>query len=282
VLIDFHTHVFAPHIIERRTELVHSDACFASLYNSPGARMVSAEALLDSMDASQVDISVICNIGWQSHDLCVENNEYLLDATRRYPGRLAALVTVAPQAGDLAAQELGRCIQAGCHGLGEMRPDPPGLDMSYDSLWTPLVSLLVEHNLLWLGHASEPLGHIYAGKGNLPPEVYYPFICRYPQLRFVMAHWGGGLPFYNLMPEVAQSLANVYYDSAASDYLYSPDIYERVISLAGATRIVLGSDYPLLSQSRLLKTLNSLPLSPAEIDSLGWRNALGLLNMDRE
>jgi len=242
--------------------------------------MATAEELIQSMDASQVDISVVCNIGWQSHDLCVESNQYLLEATRRYPGRLAALATVYPQAGDRAAQELERCIRAGCHGLGEMRPDPESLDMSYDSLWTPLVSLLVEHDLLWLGHTSEPLGHSYAGKGNLTPEVYYPFICRYPRLRFVMAHWGGGLPFYTLMPEVARSLANVYYDSAASDYLYSPAIYQQVITLSGATRIVLGSDYPLLSQSRLLKTLSSLTLSPAETDSLAWRNALGLLNME--
>ena len=267
-------------MIQRRAELVKSDACFAALYSSAGARMATAEELIQSMDASQVDISVVCNIGWQSHDLCVESNQYLLEATRRYPGRLAALATVYPQAGDRAAQELERCIRAGCHGLGEMRPDPESLDMSYDSLWTPLVSLLVEHDLLWLGHTSEPLGHSYAGKGNLTPEVYYPFICRYPRLRFVMAHWGGGLPFYTLMPEVARSLANVYYDSAASDYLYSPAIYQQVITLSGATRIVLGSDYPLLSQSRLLKTLSSLTLSPAETDSLAWRNALGLLNME--
>lgn len=269
-------------MIRRRTELVQSDACFAALYAHPEARMATVEELLDSMDASQVDRSVICNIGWQSHELCVEGNDYLLDAASRYPDRLAALVTVHPEAGDRPARELERCIAAGCQGLGEMRPEPGSLDVSLDNLWTPLVKLLTKHNLIWLGHASEPLGHSYAGKGKLTPEVYYPFLCRYPQIRFVMAHWGGGLPFYCLMPEVAKTLSNVYYDSAASDYLYSRSIYRQVISLAGADRIVFGSDYPLLSQSRLLKTLKSLPLSAAEIECLSWRNALGLLNQTRE
>ncbi len=269
-------------MIQRRAELVQSDACFAALYNQSGARMASAEDLLESMESCRVDRSVICNIGWNSHDLCVESNDYLLDAAARHPDRLTALVTVYPEAGDCAARELERCIRAGCHGLGEMRPDPQSLDMSHDSLWTPLVSLLAEHNLLWLGHASEPLGHSYAGKGKLTPEVYYPFICRYPQLRFVMAHWGGGLPFYTLMPEVARSLANVYYDSAASDYLYSPAIYQQVIGLAGADHIVLGSDYPLLSQSRFFNNRGALSLSSADMDAVCWRNAFGLLNLVRD
>ena len=38
-----------------------------------------------------------------------------------------------------------------------------------------------------------------------------------------MAHWGGGLPFYGLMKkEGPEVLRRVYFDTAASPYLYRP------------------------------------------------------------
>ena len=47
------------------------------------------------------------------------------------------------------------------------------------------------------------------------------------------AHWGGGLPFYALMPEVEDSLSNVYFDSAASPFLYDASVFPTVAGLVG-------------------------------------------------
>lgn len=85
--------------------------------------------------------------------------------------------------------------------------------------------------------------------------MLYPFITSYPDITVVLAHWGGGLPFYALMPEVKKALNNVYYDSAASPYLYSPQVYDQVSQLVGAEKILFGSDYPLLEQNRSLKEI---------------------------
>ena len=54
------------------------------------------------------------------------------------------------------------------------------------------------------------------------------------------------MPFYALMPEVEESLSNVYFDSAASPFLYSASVFPTVAALAGVERMLLGSDYPLL------------------------------------
>ena len=43
-------------------------------------------------------------------------------------------------------------------------------------------------------------------------------------MRVVLAHWGGGLPFYELMPEVAALLGDA---CAASDILYSTRILKK-------------------------------------------------------
>ena len=97
--------------------------------------------------------------------------------------------------------------------------------------------------------------------------MLYPFIARFPDLTIVCAHWGGGLPFYVLMPEVKLAMKNVLFDTAASPLLYSSQIYSQVVQLVGADKILFGSDYPLLTPRRLLKEISSLDL-PEEAKKL--------------
>jgi len=51
-------------------------------------------------------------------------------------------------------------------------------------------------------------------------------------LKIVCAHWGGGLPFYALMPEVGKSFTNVFFDTAATVFLYQPQIFEQVSQIS--------------------------------------------------
>ncbi len=77
VIIDFHTHVVPPKIKKKHNEYVNSDPCFAVLYSDKKAKLATADELIDSMDKDGIDISVIVNIGWTTHDLCVETNDYI-------------------------------------------------------------------------------------------------------------------------------------------------------------------------------------------------------------
>ena len=131
----------------------------------------------------------------------------------------------------------------------------------------PLIEVMHKHKLIFLIHASEPVGHEYPGKGSITPDVLYPLITGYPDLTIVCAHWGGGLPFYALMPEVKQAMSNVFFDTAASPFLYKSEVYNQVIQLVGADKVLFGSDYPLLAQSRLLIEIDSLGL-PEETKNL--------------
>ena len=148
-----------------------------------------------------------------------------------------------------------------------MRPDMQLLDLRDEVMMKPLAEVIAKHKLILLIHASEPVGHEYPGKGVVTPEMLYPLITSFPDLIIVCAHWGGGLPFYALMPEVKQAMNNVFFDTAASPLLYSPQVYEQVIQLVGADKILFGSDYPLLAQSCLLKEISSLDL-PEETKNL--------------
>ena len=265
--IDFHTHVFPPEIKKDRGKYIELDPCFALLYSDPKARIATADELIASMDEAGIEISVIANIGWTTHELCLETNDYIIDSVSRYPERLIGFGAVQPQSPQGAVAEIERLARAGIKGIGEMRADIQLLDLSDELMMAPFVEALRKFKLILLTHASEPVGHNYPGKGNITPEVLYPFITSFPDLIIVCAHWGGGLPFYSLMPEVKKAMANVYFDTAASPLLYTPEIYNQVIPLVGADKILFGSDYPLLAPGRLIKEIKALDL-PEETESL--------------
>jgi len=260
MIIDFHTHVFSPQIKKNRNRYIDNDPCFAVLYSKKEAKLATTEELIDSMDKAGIDISVIVNIGWMTHELCIETNDYILESIARYPQRLIGFGTVQPQSPRAAIAEIERCVQGGAKGIGEMRPDMQLFDLGDEEIVLPFVEALRKHKLILLTHASEPVGHEYPGKGIITPDTLYPFITRYPDLTIVCSHWGGGLPFYALMPEVKQAMKNVLFDTAASPFLYSSQIYHQVSQLVGADKILFGSDYPLLTQTRLLQEINAADL----------------------
>ena len=282
MIIDFHTHIFPPRIKKNRDEYIDSDSCFAILYSDKKAKLATVDELIDSMDKDGVDISVVLNIGWTTHELCVETNDYILESIARYPQRLVGFCSVQPRSLESALDEIERCAKGGIRGVGEMRPDMQLLDLRDEEVMEPFIKVINKHKLILLTHASEPVGHDYPGKGAVTPEQLYSFITSYPDLTIICAHWGGGLPFYALMPEVKQAMGNVFFDTAASPFLYSPQVYSQVTQLVGADKILFGSDYPLLDQSRLLGEIRSLDL-PEETKSLILSgNAQKLLNIKGE
>ena len=279
MIIDFHTHVFPPQIKKNRDKYIESDPCFAILYSDKNAKLATTDELIDSMDKAGVDVSVIVNIGWTTHELCVETNDYILESINRYPDRLVGFCSVQPLSLQAALDELERCARGGIKGVGEIRPDIQLLDLGDDELMNPFTDILSRHNLILLTHSSEPVGHIYSGKGAVTPDVLYPFIASHPELTIVCSHWGGGLPFYALMPEVKKAMPNVYFDTAASPFLYSPQIYAQVAAIAGGDRILLGSDWPLLTQERLIKEVESTDLPAETKEQILGGNACNLLGI---
>ena len=277
MIIDFHTHIFPPMVKEKRNEYVRRDPCFSLLYSEPAARLITAEELIASMDKARIGLSVVLNIGWASHELCVETNNYILDSVSRYPDRLIGFCSIQPAAGDAAINELERCARAGARGIGEMRSDAQGFDLADKAIMKPVIDAMIKHHLILLTHSSEIVGHQYTGKGNITPDILYSFIVNFPDLKLVCAHWGGGLPFYALMPEVASALSNVFFDTAATIWLYQPSIFKQVSDIVGSNKILFGSDYPLISQERIITQIQSAELSNEDKTKILGGNARRLL-----
>lgn len=81
------------------------------------------------------------------------------------------------------------------------------------------------------------------------------------------------------MPEVRESLKNVFYDTAATPYIYSSKIYSTAVEIAGADKIVFGSDYPLLGVGRYKSSIEGEIDSPEEREKIFSGNACRILGI---
>ena len=246
-VVDAHTHIFPPEVGLKREQFVQRDAWFAALYSSPTARIATAEDLIASMDRSGVATSVVLAFGWRDAGLGSLHNAYLIDAARRYPGRLVPFAHVGPDADDPDLADFA--------GIGEWMPEGQGFTLDEHSRLVGQLRAARERNLPVLSHVSEPVGHDYPGKSRVAPEQFWRLARAFPDNRFIAAHWGGGLLFYELMPEVRQDLRNVWYDTAAGRLLYVPAIYAAAGQILGPHKVLWGSDFPLVPQQRDIRTV---------------------------
>jgi uncharacterized protein len=269
-VVDSHVHIFPPEFSGMRSDLLGREGWFGALYENPRAPLIDADGLIEAMDAAGVAHALLCGFPWVDLGLCREHNAYMANAARRFPRRLSWL-GIAPPGQRGALKELEDCFRAGAVGIGELNADAQGFDWREADRLRPVIELCRGAGRPLLLHASEPIGHRYPGKGTATPDKLVSFLAEAQEITVVAAHWGGGLPFYELMPEVASVTRNVVYDSAASTYLYRPAVFRTVLDLVGPEQVLFGSDYPVLRMDRFLESVDAIVWR----DEAERRNVLG-------
>jgi len=277
MIIDFHTHLFPPAVREGRERFFDGEPAFRLLYDSPKSRLVGVEDLIAAMDEDGVDRSVVFGFPWRHLDTARMNNDYILEAVARHPRRLAGLCCLDP-ASRGAGAEVERCLDAGMAGIGELAFYTGGIEATdLDHLAEPM-ALCRERQRLALIHTNEPVGHVYPGKTPNTLRQIYDLVGRFPENRIVLAHWGGGLFFYSLLKkEVGDRLANVWFDTAASPYLYDGRIWTVARDTIGVDKILFGTDFPLLRAPRYFKEIEASGLTEDQRARVLGDNATDLL-----
>ena len=284
-IIDVHVHLYP-------AEAGHDPARWAAAHGEPhwaelctrrrpgGPRgqpvqtFPGVDELLRTMDAAGVEKAVLQGWYWQRPASALWQNRFYADLIRQHPDRLAAFATLHPGAGEAAVrEELRRAHEAGFRGVGELSPHSQGFGVD-DPAFAAALALAGELKLPVNLHVSDPQAKKYPGKVETPLEDFRALARRFPATVFILAHWGGGLPFQETNPEVRRELANVVYDTAASPLVYDDLIWRATLEVVAPERILFGSDYPLI-------------LYPKETSEPGWRELLaevagaGLTNEER-
>ena len=284
--IDCHVHVTPPDIIANRKKIAEKEPYFSLLFNDKAAsgkavsvrnsRLAEAEEVIAAMEKDKFDRAVIFGFAFRDMGLCRYVNDYVIEKVKQFPSKLIGFAVV--PGGKTAVKEIERCNSAGLKGVGELFPAGQGIDPANKKETSKITGACKELNLPLLLHANEQVGHYYPGKTDITLKQMETFVKNNPELKIILAHFGGGLLFYETMKEIRESFCNVYYDTAAAPFLYDYRIYRVIKAFGISKKILFGSDFPLMPPSRCLEGINLSDLGDEEKQLILGTNARKLLN----
>jgi predicted TIM-barrel fold metal-dependent hydrolase len=318
MVIDFEHHYIPIELARRLGMKTDSKVPVRQGDASVHAQLFDLEAQLRDMDRVGIDVAVqSCILGW---DTTLENCRLINDASaqlqRDYPGRFVGLAHLPPLEGDLALAELERAI-------GEL-----GLKGATISSQVNGFSLDAEEFRPFLDHAAKlgvtvfvhpalaPKGYDLLKDYMLPVILTREFdlgvavtrliaggvLDRYPELRLVFSHFGGGLAGYK--ERVARSSYRFelprsfeeYFDLLHFDmagFEGSPIALRCALEGIKPERMVFATDYPqnfnnsdpAMGKSvdgigEYIDTIRKLPLDAKIIDGMLGGTAARLLDLE--
>jgi predicted TIM-barrel fold metal-dependent hydrolase len=282
MIIDFHTHIFPQAIRKNREKYFSEEPAFELLYQSPKAKLASADDLIAVLDTQGVDKAVIFGFPWRNPSIFKLHNDYIINTVDRYPKRFIGFGCFDPFSEE-ALKETERCIDGGLKGMGELAFYQSGIDKAALECLEPIMAVCCAKDLPVLIHTNEPVGHRYPGKTPNTLNQIYRMVRRFPENKIVLAHWGGGLFFFSLLKkEVKETLKNVYFDTAASPFLYDKAVYQIAKLTIGIDKILFGSDFPLLKPARYFKEVHNCGLDEDDMNRICGLNSQALLKIGQD
>lgn len=292
-VLDSHIHMYPPEVFADPVAwgTAHGEAwwtsCVAPAEGTSLQGWADVPKLLADMDRAGIEKCVMLGWYWEHQETCDIQAGWFVDWIRQHPDRLIGFAPVQPADGQKAFDGLQRALDAGLSGIGEMLPQAQGFSFEDDN-WARVVEIAMERDVPINIHVTSPLSASYVSTHETPLDNYLKLVTRFPEAKFILAHFGGGIPFYELKPRVRELFRNCYYDTAASPLIYDQRIFRTVIDTIGPDRVLFGTDYPLLCYPR--DTLEPdfdrqradavRMLTPAEQEKVMGGNLRKLLGLD--
>jgi len=130
--IDVHVHILSPDFIKDIKKNMDRDAHFKLLHDNPKAKFATAEDVLENMEKTEIDKSIVFGFSCLDPGMAREANDYIIETVKKYPDRFIGFAIYPPQDPGLE-KELIRCSEAGLKGVGEVIPDAVHIDISDQS-----------------------------------------------------------------------------------------------------------------------------------------------------
>ncbi len=280
MIIDFHTHIFTPEI-SGYPGIAMQDKNFRCLYSSPGSSLITHDLLAEAMMEDGVDASVIMGFPWYSRSHCERQNSYYLEVMNSH-SEILPFGSV-PMDLSNSSKNIHKYVEhlhrSGFRGIGEIGFYHEGFSKRHYGYLSHVLRSAREYSLPVCIHVNEPVGHSYNGKYDAGFQDLYRLLSENREVTVILSHWGGGLLFYELMPEVRSNFSSVYYDTAASPYLYEDTVYSIAPLLTSVDRILFGSDFPLIRPSRYIRAVREVLGKGKDADKILGLNAARVLNI---
>ncbi|MEO0509352.1 MAG: amidohydrolase family protein [Verrucomicrobiota bacterium] len=251
MIIDCHTHCYPKEVSSapRKWAEANNELHWAELVTPTDRKSIqdwaTPEQMLVQMDRAGVDKAALLGWYWENEATCRWHNRIISDWVAQAPDRFIGFASILPNVDVIEqleyAQELGLC------GAGELHPGIQGFD-SQDPHWLSMSTWCATHDWPVNFHASADSGD-HPSAVATPLDDYLRMAEKTPELKIILAHWGGGIPWLTDQPLPK----NLYFDSSANPLLYDVDKFREVIERVGPEKILFGSDYPLRLYPRLQK-----------------------------
>lgn len=244
MIIDCHTHCYPEEIAaaprtwaEARRELHWADLV-APKDRKTIQDWADPEKFLAKMDEAGVNRAVLLGWYWENEATCRWHNEVIAEWVRNNPERFIGFAAILPNQNVIEQLELAQAM--GLRGVGELHPGVQGFNPDSKS-WQALARWCAAHGWPVNCHATAEKVPDHPSAVPTPLQDYIKMAEESPELKLILAHWGGGLPLHSAaaLPE------NLYFDCSASPLLYAMDVFRRVVERIGWQHILFGSDYPL-------------------------------------
>lgn len=194
----------------------------------------------------------------------VVGNDAALALEREHPGRIRTYACVNPNYTDHAVREIERCRKAGAIGIklaASRRANDPHLDPVCET--ARRLGLPILHHI-WQGRRRD-----WPSQEASDGAELCQLADRHPDVRFILAHVGGGGDWRHTMA-VVRPHGNVYLDLSGSGV--DGGMLEACLDAAGVERLLWGTDMTMETGWAKLRYLQHL-LSPAELELVRWKNA---------
>ena len=244
MIIDCHTHCYPGELAARPRAWAEArrELHWADLVAPRDRKTIQDWAdpakFLARMDESGVDRAVLLGWYWENEATCRWHNEVIAAWVREAPARFIGFAAILPNENVIEQLELAHA--RGLRGVGELHPGVQGFNAD-SGPWQALARWCTAHGWPVNCHATAEKRPDHPAAVPTPLQDYLRMAEASPELKLILAHWGGGLPLH----AEADLPENLYFDCSASPLLYPMDVFRTVIDKVGAGRILFGSDYPL-------------------------------------
>lgn len=290
-MIDAHIHCFPdePFSKSQLWAKAHQEQHWLNLVSPKNKRTLqtwnSKEKTLEVMAESKIDQVILLGWYWEHPSTCVWHNKLMASWLSSAPERFIAFASIYPNTEIISQLEFAKSL--GFRGVGELHPSIQKFSENKKD-WFRMAEWCVQESWPLNIHVTESLNLPHSGYQKTPFNSYLELAMAFPELKIILAHWGGGIPFFEQNPKLKPLLKNTYYDTAASPLLYDISIFKNVLSMVGVEKIVFGSDYPLklypkkTNQAHIQTFIKDIEdnagLSEEDLESIFEKNILRILS----